>query len=62
MPKLEADEACYSPIYFAKRCLYGRCVFIYGAIGQRTYYGCTGKEAMQKYQDEWLRQEAAIQE
>lgn len=62
MPRLEAEESNYSPIYFTKRCLYGRCVFIYGAIGQRIYYGCTSEEATQKYQDEWLQQEMQLQE
>ena len=52
----------YSPIYFATRNLYGQGIAIYGAIGLRIYYRCSGKEAAQRYEDEWREQDAENQE
>lgn len=54
---LEAQKP-YSPIYRAERSLYNRTITIYGAIGKRIYYGCTGKQAVQQYTDEWEQQDA----
>lgn len=59
----EAD-ATYNPIYKATRSLYGKrtmpaTIFVYGALGTRKYSGITGKEAMQRYREEWEEYEAA---
>lgn len=54
----DANNKPYNPIYHAERCLYSRSITIYGAIGKRIYYRCTGKQAFQQYEEEWEQQEA----
>lgn len=54
----EATDRPYNPIYHAERNLYNRTITIYGAIGKRIYYKCTGKQAVREYEAEWERMDA----
>lgn len=61
MPRLEAENAFYSPIYGRQR-LGAHHIVIIGAIGERIYRTSTYAEAEQEYEDEWNRQEEENQE
>lgn len=52
----------YCPIYRAERNLYTHAIVIYGAIGKRIYYKCSGREAARLYEAEWEDLEALYAE